>query len=69
MDEIKFGQDLSPEENIELFYILLEIVDKEMTTLLKNNIDNILPLSNDSQKRSRARISFNEAIMKGLEDL
>ncbi|MDP8226863.1 MAG: hypothetical protein P9L89_04390 [Candidatus Celaenobacter polaris] len=68
MDEFKFSQDLSPEENIELFFILLGMFDEEMTTLLKDNIDKILPLPSSLQ-RTNARISFNEAIMKGLEDL
>jgi len=69
MADFKFDVDKSAEANIESFFLLLKVLDEEMTELLKGNIDKMIPLPTDPRQRSKERFSFNEAIMKGLENL
>ncbi len=67
MTEFKFDIDKSVQENIASFFILLNLVDEEMTNLLIGNIKKMIPLPQQSSQRTNARIAFNEAVMEGLE--
>jgi len=69
MADFKFDVDKSAEANIESFFSLLKLRDEEMTDLLKSNIDKMIPLPVDPYQRSKARLSFNESLMKGLAKL
>jgi hypothetical protein len=65
MADFSFDPDLSPEENIELFFNHLEQRDLEMTQLLRDNIEKLLPLPS-GQGRRAAREAFNRAIREAL---
>lgn len=69
MVDFKFNVDKDAKANIESFFSVLEILDEEMTNLLKSNIDKMIPLPVDPHQRSKARLSFNESLIKGLENL
>ena len=69
MDAFKFNINMSVEENIELFFTLMELVDKEMAELLIGNLDKITPFPDQARQRTAVRVAFNKAIMEGLENL
>ena len=69
MDSFKFDINMTVEENIELFFMLMKLIDEEMADLLVNNIDKMTPLPDQQRHRTTARVAFNEAIMEGLENL
>ena len=66
MADFKFDVNESAEANIESFFSLLKFLDEEMTDLLKGSIDKMIPLPTDPRQRTIARLTFNEALMKGL---
>lgn len=43
MAQFKFNETVSPETNINLFFEHLESIDKEMTDLLRKNVQNLYP--------------------------
>lgn len=69
MDEFKFDISKSAQENIDLFIVLMGLVDEEMTKLLVGNMDKMTPFPDQGSQRTAARIAFNKAIMEGLENL
>lgn len=69
MDAFKFDINMTIEENIELFFTLMKLLDKEMADLLISNIDKMIPLPDQQRHRTTARVAFNEAIMEGLKNL
>lgn len=69
MDEFKFDINKSVQENIDLFIVLMGLVDEEMTKLLVGNMDKMTPFPDQGPQRTAARVAFNKAIMEGLENL
>jgi len=69
MDEFKFDINKSVQENIDLFIVLMGLVDEEMTKLLVGNMDKMTPFPDQGPQRTTARKTFNKAIMEGLENL
>ena len=69
MDEFKFDINMSVQENIDLFIVLMGLVDEEMTKLLVGNMDKMTPFPDQGPQRTAARVVFNKAIMEGLENL
>ena len=69
MDEFNFDINKSVRENIDLFIVLMGLVDEEMTKLLVGNMDKITPFPDQGPQRTAARVAFNKAIMEGLENL
>lgn len=69
MDEFKFDINKSVQENIDLFIVLMGLVDEEMTMLLVQNMDKITPFPDQGPQRTAARMAFTKAIMEGLENL
>ena len=69
MDEFKFDINKSVQENIDLFIVLMGLVDEEMTKLLVRNMDKMTPFPDQGPQRTAARVAFNKAIMEGLENL
>ena len=69
MDAFKFDINMTVEENIELFFTLMKLVDEEMADFLISNIDKMTPLPDQSRQKTIARVAFNEAVMEGLENL
>lgn len=69
MDEFKFDLSKSVQENIDLFIVLMGLVDEEMTKLLVGNMDKVTPFPGQGPQRTAARVAFNKAIMEGLESL
>lgn len=69
MDEFKFDINMSVQDNIDLFIILMGLVDEEMTKLLVGNMDKVIPFPDQGPQRTAARVAFNKAIMEGLESL
>ena len=69
MAEFKFDINKSAQENIDLFLVLIRLVDEEMAKLLVHNIDKMTPFPDQGPQRTAARVAFNKAIMEGLENL
>jgi len=69
MSAFKFDINMTVDENIELFFTLMKLIDKEMADLLISNIDKMTPLPDQQRHRTTARVSFNKAILEGLENL
>jgi hypothetical protein len=63
---LHFDSSLTPEQNIELFFAYMEILDAHRTKLLKNNIGMMLPLQPDPA-RSAQRTKFMNEILKDLD--
>lgn len=69
MDAFKFDINMTVTENIELFFMLMNLVDEEMADLLKRNIDMMTLLPDQPRQRTTARVAFNKAVMEGLENI
>jgi hypothetical protein len=69
MAEFKFDINKSVQENIDLFLVLMGLVDEEMTKLLVDNMGKMTPSPEQGPQRTAARVAFNKAIMEGLENL
>jgi hypothetical protein len=69
MDSFKFDINVTVGENIELFFMLMKLVDEEMADLLIRNIEKMTPLPEQPRQRTAARVAFNIAVMDGLENL
>jgi len=65
MADFKFDEKISPENNIDLFYAHLETIDKDMASLLKNNINGLIPLP-EGANRTLARQKFNMAVSTAI---
>ena len=66
MTELEFDSTLSTAENIEMFFQYLEGVNKEMATLLKDNIEKLVPLPTENAPRTMARSAFNKAVLNSI---
>ena len=69
MAEFKFDINKSVQENIDLFLVVMGLVDKEMAKLLVGNMDKMTPFPDQGPQRTAARVAFNKIIMEGLENL
>jgi hypothetical protein len=65
MANFKFDEKKSPEENISLFYTHLETIDKDLASLLKDNINILIPLP-DGVNRTSVRQKFNKTISTAI---
>ena len=43
--EFKFDENLSPEDNLALFFKYLETVDADLAAILRSNIHHLTPLA------------------------
>ena len=69
MAEFKFDIEKSVQENIDLFLVQMGLVDEEMAKLFVGNMNKITPFPDQGPQRTAARVTFNKAIMEGLENL
>jgi hypothetical protein len=67
MEEFRFDQELSTDDNIKSFYFYLQNIDPDLAEILKANIGKLIPLPPQGSKRSDARIAFNRAVIDALE--
>jgi hypothetical protein len=65
MPDFEFDPSLSPEANIERFYVHLAAIDPRLTNILKTNIRRLLPLPS-GQQRTSARMAVSLAIQEAL---
>ena len=67
MPDLKFDNTKSFDENLELFLSHMEADDPEMGSILRNNIDELKDVSDDTTRR-RARTNFNSKIVTDLDE-
>ena len=63
----RFDPSLSPKENIDRFLAHLRERDPELSALLANHVNGMLPLPLDAQERAARRSVFNTAIATALD--
>ena len=59
--------DCSAQENLDLFFEHLAIVEPRMAGVLRDNIDKLIPLPQVPAQKTGARMSFHEAVIAALE--
>lgn len=65
----QFDSNLSPRDNIELFLTHLRAREPNLTSLLEEALDVILPLPERGPQRAVRRKEANDRVIAGLESL
>lgn len=65
-DSFKFDPSVSSEANLDRFFEHLESIDSDLSTLLKDNVDALVPLP-DPPGRTSARSAFNKVVADFLD--
>ena len=66
---VGFDESESFAENCESFLAILEEVDTEMATILRNNWDALVAIVREGERDSKARGEFNAKVASALDAL
>ena len=68
LSDFLFRTNLSSRENIDAFFEYLSGDNPEFANLLRENIEVIIPLTENQQKRTVARQTFNNIVKNHLSN-
>ena len=69
MSEFAFDQNKTFEANLQAFLAELDSNDKDMTDILRRNIDKLTDVVRQGNRSGPARADFNAEVVKALEAL